>query len=311
MNGLILDVIVVVIAVLLIIFGLWRGMYKLIFGLISGIAALVLAIVLASTVTSFVIDKTNVDDWLLETLDEQVQGVIPAEIDASNVDITFNTDGTIVIAHGTDVYDTVSAYLEGTPYSMLGGILDSVVSSKNTQAVLNPSAGEEGAAAVTTTLAQVLSTAAIVYILLAAVFIILWILSYIIVRLIMFLIKKLVHGTYIGHFVDKLLGLVVGAAFAMVLIWGVLAVVRLLGTYTFILPVNELINSSTVTKLLYEHNFLYDFLVKSTNLQETIAGLIGRFAGTGESSGAAETAANIAARLSGVAAKTDITRLIG
>ena len=79
-------------------------------------------------------------------------------------------------------------------------------------------------------------------------------------------------------------------------VWGVLAVVRLLGTYTFIIPVNEIISSSTVTKLLYENNFLYDFLAKSTNLQEAIAGLIGKF---GTSSENTETAANIAARISG------------
>lgn len=296
MNGLILDVIVVVVAVLLMIFGLWRGMYKLIFGLVSGIAALVLAIVLSSTVTTLVIDKTNVDDMLYGALDEKIQGIIPAELDASNVDITFNPDGTVAISHGADVYETVSDYLKETPYSLIGGIVDSVISDKNTQSVLNPSAGEEGAAAVSTTLAKVLSTAAIVYIMLAAIFIIMWILCYIVVRLIMFLVKKIVHGTYIGHFVDKLLGLVIGAAFAMVLIWGVLAVVRLLGTYTFIIPVNEIISSSTVTKLLYENNFLYDFLAKSTNLQEAIAGLIGKF---GTSSENTETAANIAASISG------------
>lgn len=291
MNGLILDVIVVVVAVLLIIFGLWRGMYKLIFGLVSGIAALVLAIVLASTVTSLLIDKTNIDDYVYNSLDEPIQNVIPAELDASNVEITFNPDGTVAITHGADIYESITEYLKTTQYSMLGGILDSVITNDNTLSILYPEAGEEGAAAKTVTLAQALSTAAIVYIMLAVVFIILWILCYIVVRILMYFVKKLVHGTYIGHFVDKVLGLIVGAALAMVLIWGVLAVIRLLGTYTWIIPVNEVINSSTLTKLLYENNFLYNFLVQSTNMQEAIAGLIGRFGTTTAGEEEAETAA--------------------
>ena len=83
MNGLILDVIVIAVAVLLIIFGIWRGFYKLIFGLVSGIAALAIAIVLCSTVTSFAIDKTQIDEKLKVALDEQIQNAVPAEMMAS------------------------------------------------------------------------------------------------------------------------------------------------------------------------------------------------------------------------------------
>ena len=277
MNGLILDVIIVVIAILLIIFGIWRGMYKLIFGLVSSLIALVLAVVLASTVTSFVVGKTNVDDMLYEALDESIQGALPEEVDASNVEIVFNADGTVTITHGVDVKASISEYLADTSLAPLGGLLDSLVMSETSLSVINPDAGTEGAKPVKTTLAGVLSKTAIVYILMAIVFIVLWIVSYIVMRLIMLLIKKIVHTTYIGHFLDKVLGMVIGAVLAMVLIWGSLAVIRLLGTYTFIIPVNEIIETSTLTKLLFENNFLYDILVNSTNLQETIASLLGGF----------------------------------
>lgn len=297
MSGLILDVVVVVIAVLLIIFGIWRGMYKLIFGLVSSLAALVLAVVLASSVTGFVIDKTNVDEMLYEALDETVQQAIPEEVDASNVEITFNVDGTVSIIHGVETPETITEYLANTPLSMVGGVLDSLLMSDATLAVINPNAGQEDAQPVHTTLADMLSKTAIVYIIMALSFILLWIVLYIVVRIVMAIIKRIVRTTYVGHFFDKVLGMVIGLLIAMVIIWGTLAVIRLLGTYTWIIPVNEIIEQSTLTKWLYENNFIYNFLVSATNLQESIAGLLGNLGGETPSvdeEGAQEVASMIA-----------------
>ena len=95
----------------------------------------------------------------------------------------------------------------------------------------------------------------------------------------MAIIKRIVRTTYVGHFFDKVLGMVIGLLIAMVIIWGTLAVIRLLGTYTWIIPVNEIIEQSTLTKWLYENNFIYNFLVSATNLQESIAGLLGNLGG--------------------------------
>lgn len=275
MNGLILDVVVAVVAVLLIIFGVWRGLYKLIFGLVSGIAAIVLAIMLSSVVTSAVIDKTKLDDLVFDALDEKIQEALPEDLHAGEVTIVFYKDGTVNVSYGTGEFATISEYLaDKPPFNMVGSLVDSLVANETASKLLLPTDEAEDARN-ETTLANVLSTVAIVYIMLAVIFILLWILCYILMRFIMYLVKKLVNKTYIGHFVDKLLGMVVGAALALVLVWGVLAVIRLLGTYTWIISVNEIINSSTITKMLFDNNFLYNMLVANTNLQETIAGLIG------------------------------------
>lgn len=298
MNGLILDVIVVVIAVLFIIFGIWRGMYKLIFGLISNLAALVLAIVLATTVTSFLIEKTNIDDYVTKWLDEPIQNALPETLDASGVYITIQPDGTYSVSHNADTFDTIEEYLtstqEGTMatiYGTVGKLIERIVTNESTLKVVQPDYGVENGKAVDITLAQIISTSAIVYIMLAAVFILLWIIAYILVRIVMYLIKKLVRGTHIGYFFDKVLGMVVGAAFAMIIIWGALAIIRLLGAYTWIIPVNELIESSTITKLLYENNYIYNFLVESSNLQQSIADLLGSFTSGSSEEQTAETAA--------------------
>lgn len=284
MNGLILDVIVIAVAVLLIIFGIWRGFYKLIFGLVSGIAALVIAIVLCSTVTSFAIDKTQIDEKLKVALDEQIQNAVPAEMNATDVQITISTDGTIKIANEklNQEYESITECLSETPYKMFGGILDSVLKNQNALKVLYPDMGKENAEPAEIKLSELISSAAVVYIMLACVFVILWIVAYIVIRLIMFLIKKLVNATYIGHFIDKVLGMVVGAAIALVLIWGVLAVIRLLGSQSWILPAEELINSSTVTKFLYEKNVLFNLLVQNTNIQELIGNLLSGVGGSTE-----------------------------
>ena len=45
--------------------------------------------------------------------------------------------------------------------------------------------------------------------------------------------------------------------------------------------VNEVIESSTITKWLFDNNYLYNLLVSTTNLQESISTLIGNFTQAG------------------------------
>jgi uncharacterized membrane protein required for colicin V production len=276
MNGLILDVAVVALFVLFVIFGIWRGMYKMIYGLISSLVAIALAVALASSVTTFVNEKTNIDDLLYKALDQPIQKALPDELHASDVEITFNADKSLTVSYGANEYDSLAAYLKDTRFSPLGSTIDKFIGSDTAKAVINPSLSTDTPVAVSTTFANVLSTVSIVYIMLAAVFLVLWLIAYIVVRLIMYLIKKIVHGTYVGHFFDKVLGMVLGAGFALVIVWCALAVIRLLGTYTWIIPANELIQSSTVTKWFYENNYLYTYIVQSTNMQDTISRWIGK-----------------------------------
>ena len=295
MNGLILDVIVAVVLVLLIIFGVWRGMYKLIYGLVSSIAAVLIAVILASTVTTALIEKTNLDDKVFDMLDEPIQGMLPEDLNAADTQITFRMDGTMEVSSGTATYESIGEYMLTTPYGAIGVLIDSLVSTQTASMVLLPE-GEDEDLTLETNLANVLSTVAIVYIMIIVVFILLWILCYIVVRFLMYLLKKLVNKTYIGHFLDKVLGMIIGAGLALVLVWGVLAVIRLLGTFTWIISINEVINSSTITKILFENNILYNMLVETTNMQETISGLIGSFANT-VPSGTEEEVANAAIRM--------------
>jgi hypothetical protein len=100
----------------------------------------------------------------------------------------------------------------------------------------------------------------------------------ILIAILFYFLKKLVTGSYAGHLFDKLLGGVLGLVIIGILVFGFLAVVQLLGNYPFILPMVDAIENSTVTKLLYENNILYD-AIANINFQgfiDMIMSIIGQ-----------------------------------
>lgn len=263
MTGIILDVAVVVITVLLLIFGVWRGMYKMIFGLVSALLAIVITILCVSPVSTVIVDKTTLDERLTVAIDEPLSKAVPngdiviqlydIDGDGNAAELGFTVEG--------EIHPFADA-LAGTPYAALSGVLESVLSGR---------IDEESS---DVTFISVLSSTIVGYVISAIVFVVLLVVFSILVSLIMKLVKKFVTHTYLGHFLDKLLGAVMGLVIAAVFIWGVLAIIRMLGTYEWIIPVNNLIESSTLTKLLYENNYLYLFIVDRFDLKGIIDKII-------------------------------------
>ncbi len=263
MTGIILDVAVVVITVLLLIFGIWRGMYKLIFGLVSALLAIVLTVICVSPVSTLIVDKTTLDERLSSAIDKPLSTALPngdVVIQLLDLDGDGNATELGFVVEGEQ--HPFSDLLAGTPYSMLSSVVESAVKGRVT---------EESSEV---TFRAALSASLTAYIIMAIVFIALLIVLSILVALIMKLIKKFVTHTYLGHFIDKLLGAVLGLAIAAVIIFGALAIIRTLGTYEWIIPVNNLIESSTLTKILYNNNFLYTFIVDRVDLKGLIDKII-------------------------------------
>jgi hypothetical protein len=94
------------------------------------------------------------------------------------------------------------------------------------------------------------------YILSAAAFVVLWIILYIIIRIIFMIIKKLVSNTYIGYYLNKVLGGVLGFIISAALVFGLM------------------IEDSTVAKLIYDNNFLYNFIADKIDIQSIIDGIM-------------------------------------
>lgn len=274
MSGILLDIIVVVVAVLLLIFGLWRGMFKMIFGLVSSLLALILTIVLLSSVTTFVVEKTLLDDKLREAIDQPLTEAFPNS-DVAVRFYDFENDGT-ADELGYEADGEVHKFadlLAGTPYSLLAGTLESIISGR-----LDEETTE-------ITFINALSSTIVGYIVTAIVFVVLLIIFAIIVRILMALVNKFVTHTYVGHFFNKILGGVLGLVLAVVIIFGSLAVIRFLGTYDWIIPVNRVIEDSTLTKLLFDNNIIYNFLVDNFNIQNLIDSIISRVSGGTASAG--------------------------
>ena len=289
-TSLIVDIAVAVFMVLLILFGTWRGMYKLIYGLVSGLVSIILAIVLMGTVTTFIVQRTELETTLNSALNETVQGALPESLEASNVQVHFTDTGiTVENSEGT-IYNSVSEYVadKAPTLSALGSLLDKVTANENVKTTFSTETENGETETSSPTLADLLCVTVTTYVLLAAVFLALWIVGFIVLRLLLLPLKKISTRTDVGHFLDKVLGFASGMAIGLVIVWGALAVIRLLGTYTWIISVNNIINGTTLTKWLYENNYLYTFLVETMNLQETLSGIIGSFSsfsGGGEAAG--------------------------
>ncbi|MFW5780341.1 MAG: CvpA family protein, partial [Bacillota bacterium] len=101
-------------------------------------------------------------------------------------------------------------------------------------------------------------------------FIALWIFMYIIIRVLFMVLKKLVATTYIGYYLNKVLGGVLGVIITAILVLGFMTIVRLLGNYEVIIPVNQMIEDSSVSKMIYDNNFLYNFISNKVDIQSTI-----------------------------------------
>lgn len=263
-TGIILDLIVAVLVIMLLLFGIWRGAYKLIFGLVSSLLAIVLTVILVSSVTQLIVANTTIDDRIQTSIDTGIRSKIPnANVSIRLYDL--NNDG-VKDELGYEINGEVKAFetlLDGTPYSIFGGTVESMI--KGTIE------GDEEVV-----FATVLVATLVGYIMLAITFVVLLIVFEIVTKAIMHILRKFITKTYFGHFVDKLLGGVLGLAIAAVFVLGSLAVIKFLGTYAFIIPVNKLIEESTIVKWLFNNNYLYNLLVSSFNVKGIIDGILSK-----------------------------------
>lgn len=272
MSGIsIIDIIIVSVLILAILFGLWRGMFKMLYGLISTLLALVIAVVLVSTVVTFVVDNTVWDDKLSEALAQPISSAMPsAQQLVSYYDL--DNDPETPDELGFDRKDGNGA----RPFSELFQdndnklkFLESVIKIAVENNLKNAPAEADGSAP-SVVVMNAISSLLTTYILCAAAFIVLWILLYIIIRLLCMLFKKLVTQTYIGYYLNKVLGCILGAVLAMALVFGFLTVIRLMGNYEVVMPVNNIIEESSVAKFFADNNILYNFIADKIDVQSIV-----------------------------------------
>ncbi len=255
----IIDVVVVTLTFLLLLFGIWRGMYKIVYGLISSIIALVIAISLTTPVVVFTIDNTQVDEKLTELIAKPIDKHVPNSnqiIDFYDLDNDPNTPDELGFNPGTGVkpFDDL---LKDSKLRFMSGTLKSIAQKQ---------VEKDGA----TPFLHAIVTYILAYILMGIAFLLLWLLSFLIIKLIFAIIRKAVTTTYIGYYINKIIGGILGLVISAVLIFGFLTIVRLMGNYPVILKINATINDSTVTRLLSNNNFVYNFVADTVDVQSII-----------------------------------------
>jgi len=263
LYGIILDIAVVVLFLVILLFSIWRGFYKMIFGLVLSLLAFSLAFALTSTVTKLVVDYTTFDTYLANALDKPLSKI---QNNDAWVFTTTSESGEVSVMYTPKDNETemhpFSDITKGQWYSVFGKTMENAVKKQLKGDDRIP-------------FREALALTLTSYILSACVWVVLLILFTILVKLIMNLFKKFVTRSYFGHFANKALGAALGLAISMVLIWGSLAIIRLLATFNWIIPVNAVIGDSLVTKMLFNNNYVYTFVVNSFDVSGVLDKLMG------------------------------------
>lgn len=255
----ILDIVVITLTVLLLLFGIWRGMYKIVFGLISSIIAIVLAISFSSNVVTFVVDNTQYDTKLVELVSVPLDRFVPNSkqtVQFYDFDNNPDTPEELGFDPGTGP-KPFSDLLKGSSLNFMSSPLQSIVQRQ---------VEKEGP----TPFLNAVVAFVMAYVMVGAAFIILWIIFYILIRILFAIIRKAVTTTYAGYYLNKIIGGVLGLVIAGLLIFGFLTIVRLMGNYPVIISVNQMIEDSTVTRILAENNFVYNFISDQIDIQSLI-----------------------------------------
>lgn len=255
----ILDVVIITVPILLLLFGIWRGMYKLVYGLISSIVALVLAIMLTSNVVTFTIDNTQLDEKLNEVISKPLDSYVPnAKKTVAFYDLDNNPDTPDELGFdsgsGIEPFENI---LKDSKIRFLSAPIKTIVTRQ---------VEKEGES----TFLNAMVAYIMAYVFSAVAFIILWILFFILMKVLFAALKKVVSSTYLGYYLDKIVGGLLGLVISGVLIFGFLTIVKLMGNYPVIISVNNMIDDSTVTKILAENNFVYGFIEDKIDMQSLI-----------------------------------------
>lgn len=266
----ILDIVIIALTVLLLLFGIWRGMYKMLHGFISSVIALIIAILLTSTVVTFAVDNTLLDEKLVDVIAQPLSKFVP---NAQQIVAFYDIDGNADTAEelGFDPGSGVKPYkdlFEGSKVAFLAPIVKPIVTKYVT---------EHGETPFIRSLVAVVTA----YVLSAVAFIILWILMFIVMSILFLILKKVVTATYIGYYVNKVVGGLLGVVITAVLVFGFLTIIKLLGNYEQVIPINQMIDKSTVAKFLANNNFLYNFVSAQIDVQSLIDKLMAMIAKTG------------------------------
>lgn len=273
--GIVIDIVVIALIILMVILGIKRGFVKSLFGLLSIVIALAAAIFLTAPVADAVAANTEWDEDLRQELATSIADTLPnSEASVRYVYVDGSEDPVLVyIPEDTNEQVEFSEILSsGGLWSIMpkSWLNEAATDMLNAQAEADEIDLDDPTNFVS--FREVTSQALVNVIYSAAGFIVVFIAARVLIWLLLLLLRKVVRNVYIAYFVDKMLGGIIGLALGLVIVLVLLTILQLMGEMSFMAEVNELLESTTITRLLMENNFLYELIAENVDLSGLLGG---------------------------------------
>ena len=273
--GIVIDVVVIALIILMVILGIKRGFVKSLFGLLSIVIALAAAIFLTAPVADAVAANTEWDEDLRQELATSIADTLPnSEASVRYVYVDGSEDPVLVyIPEDTNEQVEFSEILSsGGLWSIMpkSWLNEATTDMLNAQAEADEIDLDDPTNFVS--FREVTSQALVNVIYSVAGFIVVFIAARVLIWLLLLLLRKVVRNVYIAYFVDKMLGGIIGLALGLVIVLVLLTILQLMGEMSFMAEVNELLESTTITRLLMENNFLYELIAENVDLSGLLGG---------------------------------------
>lgn len=273
--GIVIDIVVIALIILMVILGIKRGFVKSLFGLLSIVIALAAAIFLTAPVADAVAANTEWDEDLRQELATSIADTLPnSEASVRYVYVDGSEDPVLVyIPEDTNEQVEFSEILSsGGLWSIMpeSWLNEAATDMLNAQAEADEIDLDDPTNFVS--FREVTSQALVNVIYSVAGFIVVFIAARVLIWLLLLLLRKVVRNVYIAYFVDKMLGGIIGLALGLVIVLVLLTILQLMGEMSFMAKVNELLESTTITRLLMENNFLYELIAENVDLSGLLGG---------------------------------------
>ena len=273
--GIVIDIVVIALIILMVILGIKRGFVKSLFGLLSIVIALAAAIFLTAPVADAVAANTEWDEDLRQELATSIADTLPnSEASVRYVYVDGSEDPVLVyIPEDTNEQVEFSEILSsGGLWSIMpkSWLNEAATDMLNAQAEADEIDLDDPTNFVS--FREVTSQALVNVIYSVAGFIVVLIGASVLIWLLLLLLRKVVRNVYIAYFVDKMLGGIIGLALGLVIVLVLLTILQLMGEMSFMAEVNELLESTTITRLLMENNFLYELIAENVDLSGLLGG---------------------------------------
>lgn len=238
-----IDALVVIIVVIGLLLGAKKGFIRLMAGFLTIIVVIFGSFALSPLVANLLSSKTTLDDKLSQTVETPLLKYISnpyAAIFYFDEDSDESTPGVL--------YYSIDG--EQHPYSELStGVIPSSVFKPFVVTELKTADSVYLINAVTISIAKLIILAASSIVLLIVLRVLIW--------LFIAIFKKLASSLYIMHLLDKVSGLLAGAGLGFLLILVITTILQLLQKYTFMDPVNIILEKTYITKFIADQELLF------------------------------------------------------